>query len=489
MVMQEKLDEWVTKISTLEIPIFKGTLNSVASLTSKYNTSANELSRVILRDATLTARILRISNSYFYNPRGTRINTISSAVMFIGFNNVRDIAMSLAVIDALIQKNSKEYIIALMARSFHAAVQARDLAETFGDPSAEEVFIASLLFHFGEMSFWCIKSKESTALIESMDVEGYRPEISQQEILGFRFKALTAEIAKKWHLGDLLVEALNNKNLEDASARTRHIILSQRLSDVALKGWETKETEAALNDIAKHLDLSFKATKADAIENAKKAVEVAKNFGASLAAMLIPVPGVDEFKSKNQKLKAEQPLCELVEYPEADPILQLNILRDLSNVLERKPDFNNIIGIVLEGLHRGVGMDRVLFAILNKNSQTLDIKYTLGIGVETLEKNFHIKISEEEHTIFSWVIERTESAWVKTKSQIGITLSSITEISNIVEVDNFVLNPLVINNKVLGVFYSDRKPSERKISAEDYESCKHFAQQACFAVEHIWKKN
>jgi len=139
--MEDKLDSWVIRISSLEMPIFKGTLHSVANLTGKYNTSTNELSRVILQDATLTARLLRISNSYFYNPRGTKISTVSGAVMFVGFNNVRDIAMSLAIIDALIRKQSKDYIIALMARSFHAAVQARDLASRYGDPSAEEVFI------------------------------------------------------------------------------------------------------------------------------------------------------------------------------------------------------------------------------------------------------------------------------------------------------------------------------------------------------------
>jgi len=485
--MDENLDNWVVRISSLEIPIFKGTLNSVARLTSKYNTSANELARVILQDATLTARILRISNSYFYNPRGTKINTISSAVMFIGFNNVRDIAMSLAVIDALIKKHSRNYIIALMARSFHAAVQARTMAEQFGDPSAEEVFIASLLFHFGEMAFWCIQSKESDLLIESMEQEDYRADKAQQDILGFKFRDLTAEISKKWHLGDLLFTALKNKNINDASARTRHILLSQRLSDVALKGWESKETSTVLSEISKHLNLSIKATKADAIDNAKKAVEVANNFGASLAAMLIPVPGVDEFKNKGQVKVSKSEIILDVDYPEPDPILQLNVLRDLSNVLESKPDFNNIIGVVLEGIHRGVGMDRVLFAIFDKSTLKLNIKFILGIDIKKLEKEFHIKTGDDEHTVFSWVIERSESVWVKKANQIGIVLSSIKYITDIIEVDNFILNPLVINKNVLGLFYSDRKPSGRKLTESDYESCKHFAQQTCFAIDHIWR--
>ncbi|VAW97582.1 hypothetical protein MNBD_GAMMA22-2297 [hydrothermal vent metagenome] len=487
--MPETLEDWVVRISSLEIPIFKGTLNSVAGLTMEYSTSANELARVILQDATLTARILRISNSYFYNPRGTKISTISSAVMFIGFNNVRDIAMSLAVIDALIKKHSRNYIIALMARSFHAAVQARDMAEKFGDPSSEEVFIASLLFHFGEMAFWCIQSKQSDLLIQSMNEEGYSADKVQQQILGFKFKDLTAEISKNWHLGELLVSALKNKNINDAAVRTRHILLSQRLSDNALKGWESKETQAILNEISKHLDISVKATKADAIENAKKAVDVANNFGASLAAILIPVPGVDEFKQKDDnKISVKQKVLD-VDYPEPDPVLQLNVLRDLSKIVQKKPDFNNIIGIVLEGLHRGVGMDRVLFAVFDNNTLKLKIKFILGIEIKKLEKNFNITTGEDEHTVFSWVIDRSESVWVKNVSHIGFGLSSIKTILEIIDVESFILNPLVINDKVVGVFYSDRQPSGREITEEDYESCKHFAQQTGFAANQIWRSN
>ncbi|MFV2059738.1 MAG: hypothetical protein ACC653_03580, partial [Gammaproteobacteria bacterium] len=97
--------------------------------------------------------------------------------------------------------------------------------------------------------------------------------------------------------------------------------------------------------------------------------------------------------------------------------------------------------------------------------------------------------NEDEHSVFSWVIERSESVWVKNKSQLGININSVKLISDIIEVECFILNPLVINNKIIGVFYSDRKPSGRDISAADYESCKHFAQQACFAVDHIWKNN
>ena len=205
--------------------------------------------------------------------------------------------------------------------------------------------------------------------------------------------------------------------------------------------------------------------------------------------MLIPVPGVDEFKNKGHKNIIKSTSVVHVDYPEPDPILQLNVLRDLSNVLERKPDFNNIIGVVLEGIHRGIGMDRVLFAIFDKNTQNLNVKYILGIDIKKLEKDFHINTSEDEHSVFSWVMERSESVWVKNKSQIGIDIKSTKSILDIIEVEHFILNPLVISNKVIGVFYSDRKPSGRKITAEDYESCKHFAQQTCFAVDHIWRNN
>ena len=130
--MSENLNNWIQRISENELPIFKYTVNAINDVVSKDATSTSDLSRIILRDANLTARVLRLANSPTYNITGSTISTVSRAIVYLGFNLVRDVSMSLAIIDALLSGKAKEHALKLMAESFHAAVQARDFAERRG---------------------------------------------------------------------------------------------------------------------------------------------------------------------------------------------------------------------------------------------------------------------------------------------------------------------------------------------------------------------
>ena len=63
-----------------------------------------------------------------------------------------------------------------------------------------------------------------------------------------------------------------------------------------------------------------------------------------------------------------------------DPMLQLQILRELSSLMEVQPDFNSVLEMVLEGMYRGIGMDRTLFALRTPDHRFLVGRYALGSG-------------------------------------------------------------------------------------------------------------
>ena len=47
-------------------------------------------------------------------------------------------------------------------------------------------------------------------------------------------------------------------------------------------------------------------------------------------------------------------------------------------MLVEKPDFNLILEIILEGIYRGVGLDRTIFAVLTSDKKAIKAKYALG---------------------------------------------------------------------------------------------------------------
>ena len=469
--MSENLENWVERISENELPIFKHTVHAINDVVSNDDTSTSDLSRIILRDANLTARVLRVANSATYNVTGATISTISRAIVFLGFNLVRNISMSLAIIDALLSGNAREHALKLMAKSFHAAVQARDFAERRGDDSSEEIFIAALLRYVGEITFWCVAGEEGEKILGLVQEQGFSEKEAQNEVLGFTLDQLTVGLTRDWQLSDLLHSAINKPKMDNP--RIKDIVNALEFAETVEKGWKDKETLSVAGNIARHIGLDDLKTMDVLHENAKTAAEIAQLFGAGTVVKYLPIEeeGIDE-NSDESMFDTDCPI--------ADPLLQLNILRDLSGMLIDKPDFNVILEIILEGIYRGVGLDRTVFAMLTSDRKAIKAKYALGKNNQDFIKKFHFSL--QTNNIFSKLVNDNEPIWVS-ESKHNNLLSN--EIRLATETTDFYIAPLVISGRVIGLIYADRQPSKRELESASYESFKHFVQQACQALEYI----
>ena len=470
--MSENLDNWIERISENELPIFKYTVNAINDVVSKDATSTSDLSRIILRDANLTARVLRLANSATYNITGSTISTVSRAIVYLGFNLVRDVSMSLAIIDALLSGKAKEHALKLMAQSFHAAVQARDFAEQRGDTASEEIFIAALLRYVGEITFWCVAGEEGEQIIELMEQRGFSEEMAQQEVLGFTLDQLTVGLTTDWHLSDLLHSAINKPKIDNP--RIKDIVYALELAEKTKESWSSKDTLTVANKIADHINTEKDDVLTLLRENAQKAAEVAQLFGASSIIKYLPIDE-DEVKDSTDEHSFD------ANCPIPDQSLQLNILRDLSGILADKPNFNLVLEIILEGIYRGVGLDRTVFAMLTSDKKAIKAKYGLGKDNQNFVKRFHFSLQTDN--IFSKVIKKAEAIWVQDSQSKNVEISE--DIRLVLASRSFYLSPIIITGKVIGLIYADRQPSDRDLDNDSYDSFQHFVQQASQALEYI----
>ncbi|MGD8925630.1 MAG: HDOD domain-containing protein, partial [Thioalkalispiraceae bacterium] len=111
------LEEWTRRISDEEMPVFAHTARSIAAASSEEDTSIANLAHLILRDSSMTARVLRLANSVFFNPAGQPINTISRAIVLLGFDSVRSMALSIALLEPLLKGVQHDHALEEMARS------------------------------------------------------------------------------------------------------------------------------------------------------------------------------------------------------------------------------------------------------------------------------------------------------------------------------------------------------------------------------------
>ncbi len=200
----EKKVRSLSKLSTLPHLATK-----VMELVENPKTSASRLAHIISNDQILAARILKLANSAYYGfPR--KISTLNLAIVVLGFNALRDLVLSISVIDQFIAKGfSDKFEPDQFWR--HALIVgrgARVLSKYVNYPVAGEVFVAGLLHDIGYpvlLQQFPEEFKNAYHYAEERDVSFNKAET---KLIGFTHTDLGGWLAEGWNLPEKLVNAI-----------------------------------------------------------------------------------------------------------------------------------------------------------------------------------------------------------------------------------------------------------------------------------------
>jgi HD-like signal output (HDOD) protein len=480
------LEAWLDVVRDQKMPIFEQTVHHILSISEDDLAPASALAGVVLQDASLTARLLKLANSIAYNPSATTISTVTRAVIVLGFDAVRDMCLTLTLVDTLLQGPARVRLERELAHAMHAATQARALATARGDKSPEEVFIATLLYRVGELAFWCF-GNESCERVEQLAAQpGVTLETALERVLGFRLSQLSRRLVHEWRLTDLLKEAIDHPARQDPRIQT--VMLGHQIARCAEEhGWHSEEMERLERRAARLIDASETETRTLFQEKAAAAFGMANDCGATAAARRIPLPEeyrylVDALETGTEA-EPDAPGVDATPPPEPHPLpdsrLQLSILRELNSAIESaRCDFNVIMELVLEGLYRGVGMDRVVFALMTPDRRGLKAKYALGLPDEAAIAAFQFVRPATGTNILFETLERQLPRLVtpaERERDPRLVPDGLVAIMGIVP---FMVAPIIISQKSIGLFLADRGLSQRPLDPESFEDFKHFVQQA-----------
>jgi len=486
----KELESWIKHLSGEDMPVFSGTVADVTESVNSEDSSASEVAQTILRDASLTSRLLKVANSFNYNPSGKKISTVSRAVMVLGFEQVGALTLTLALVDSLSEGVQRHKLTEEMAQSFHAAIQAQELAKKTGCKSPEDIFVAALLARLGNMAFWAFSGQKGSEVLNLIQSENLSEQDAESKVLGFRLHDLTVGLSKSWSLGELLGDFLTGNHSDDE--RINVISVGQELAEAAKHGWDSDQVSMIYERAAKKLDLSVDEVEELAHQNAKHAKEITRIYGVTEASKRIPQPNIDmgiidaDADAAEVESDGTDESCSIItedgatavtpKYPEPDSNVQLTIMQEISSAIEEKPSINIILEMVLEGLHRGVGMDRALFAILSPDHRTLTCKYALGEDNERLCKELRIDLSNTNN-IFHQVIENKKAMHVPSDPK-KLTGTLTRSILTLLGPPAYLIMPVIVRSKVIGIFMADRNASGRDIEEKDFIAFQQFCQQA-----------
>jgi HD-like signal output (HDOD) protein len=193
-------------IATLgELPVSQAAVvSTVMRMTTDMNTDLNKLSHALSADQSLTARVLRMSNSPFYG-RIRGVSSLNEAIMILGFYTIRSLVVATSTYTMFKRDNSGGLEHDLWQHSLAVALGARITASHLRSPKMEEAFLAGLM-HDIAILIMLQRFPEEYKPVQAAVVSSGIPRVTvEREQLGFTHAELGAIILEHWNLPACLV--------------------------------------------------------------------------------------------------------------------------------------------------------------------------------------------------------------------------------------------------------------------------------------------
>jgi putative nucleotidyltransferase with HDIG domain len=206
--LNERIDEYIK-----EMPSLPTTVAKVLEVCNNPQTSPADLNHVISLDPGLVGRVLKLINSAYYG-LGQQVTNLVRAIIMLGINTVKNLALSTAVMGNL--STNKDFqglnMEGFWRHSLCVGVAAKILAKQRGIDSkqTEEYFTAGLLHDIGKIPLNAVLSKEYMLTVSTADRERISLFRAEEKTLGMNHCASGAMIVKAWKLEGPVGEAIVN---------------------------------------------------------------------------------------------------------------------------------------------------------------------------------------------------------------------------------------------------------------------------------------
>jgi HD-like signal output (HDOD) protein len=186
---------------------------------------------LISQDKSVAAQCLHMANSPLYG-RWTPVDSICGAVVALGMQRMRDIALSCSVL-ALLPKNRTSVDPAVFwEHSLGCALVCRQFALKIGFTDPAKAYLAGLLHDIGLVAELCVVPEEFQDALELARRQGIPLHEAEATTLGLTHCDSGKIVAEKWHLSDDLVAVAECHHHPHTANTHRDLVALVALSDL-----------------------------------------------------------------------------------------------------------------------------------------------------------------------------------------------------------------------------------------------------------------
>lgn len=466
-------------------PALSTTITDINRIVASDSESVSKLTRTILRDVSITKKLLHVVNSATYGQFRGRIHTVSKAVLLLGFEAVRNAAMSLVLLEFSKGQSQAKTMQDEIVSAFFAGVVSKSICERLDLRNSEEAVICTMFQNLGRLLSTFFLYEDSLQIRELM-AGGLSEEQAAEQVLGISYRDLSIGMAKQWNFPERLVQGMQSVSARDITTSKTDAdklkIAANLANELCATALNTSEAEkpAALQALARRYAGAVKVATAEltaAIDAGLKeiaesapalnlpvknshALNTIKTWAgdtgpADAAALAVDVAG-DPLLQDVNALDAIDNTAE----PAHDPEHTLSAgIRDVTETLVSDFALNDVLQMVLETMYRGMGFTRALIFIRDTKLNTMRARFGFGANIERIIPQcvfplafapdvFHVALDKGVDIVIEDALAPKIVSRIPQWHQQAMTTKS------------FLLLPVMIKTQAIGLFYADSEQAD-----------------------------
>lgn len=505
-----------------DFPALSESVSAINKMTTSDKESVAQLSMSILKDFALTNKILRLVNSAYYRQAGGgNISTVSRAVLVLGFDAVRNIAITVLLFEHLQNKSNANQLKDEFLRANLAGILARDIAARTSTRDVEQAFICSMFHNLGRLLSQYYFPEESEEIKRLQLQKPGAEEAVVIQVLGISFEDLGIGIARTWGFPSLIVGSMRKlpagnvrkpaaaedrlrvlsgfsnelcRLIAEVAPEQRHKELrklSARFGDsVPLSEQELQQTmEKSFEAVAQfasiiHLNLQLtsfgrqiKAWGGSRVNLAQTEDTLAggDSLSGTVLSDSVPAGAAGSLGQAGDTAAGDQ-------VGAAEAILTAGI-QDISNTLVEDFKLNDVLRIILETMYRAKGFKRVILCIRDAKNNAMLGRFGFGPDAPDVAKRFNFPLSFTPD-IFHAALSKGVDILISDTNDPKIATRIPDWFRKGVAAETFLLFPLCIKGKPMALIYADRDHAgEIVISEKELSLLRTLRNQAVLAIK------
>ena len=168
--------------------------------------SIQELADLIGRDLTTVTKVMKAAHCLGYNPAGIDVTTLAEAISVIGFDKIRNLVLSLLLIDGVEVRGGAGEAREVSALSLTSALTAQTLASQAGSQHGDQAFLCAALRQYGKLLLSTFLPEEYAAALARAQEGSF--ESAFQSVFGLTSFQLAQRILAEANLPKLIANTI-----------------------------------------------------------------------------------------------------------------------------------------------------------------------------------------------------------------------------------------------------------------------------------------